>query len=327
MNIVFFLSQAVDLRPLSSQPIPLELFPFQKNDIFSSTLSRWQEEFPDDEFFVIDPGETSVFYRLEKDINTLSLPGADPYSALFIYSAFILSQEWDTQTLFLPMNMLWEDIPELVDMIRSLQKNELTGSTLIQFAASQPNPYVQIVEQGPLLYQQDDFSLYEKGQEISFFQYREKVEKEPEYQALALIPQFLFNAMRFMEWVSSWGPDVSDLFYLLSDAFRSGEASASLLREVILKLKEWDFNRIITSLPEHMVLPVDFYFESFNNFREFLEILPRDEEGNFISGKAELINCSNCVVINKDERSLLLENQHQNIILQSPQHIRIFRLS
>lgn len=326
MNIVFQLSPAVDLSPMFPHPVPLETFPFDGQSFLDHSLDAWQQEFPDAEFYVIDTGDPPVFYRLGKDFNTLSLPGADTVAILFLFSAFLQSAPGEALTLFLPASLYWEDITRVADAVRTLTAGDMLSGTLVRLAGVQPDPYDPIAEYGHLLLEAGPCKLYEPGKILSYFQYREQIEKNPSLSCISLLPSYLSDTRQFSAWVESWDPVISELYYLVSDAFQSGSASASLFREVILRLEEYHLDSLLQSQPEFMILPLSIPYTAFHNLPEFLEMLPRDDAGNFSLGPVSLSDCSSCIALNTTEQPLRLEKLSHTLVLQTSQTTRILKI-
>ena len=271
MNIVFNLSQAIDLQPLYELPIPPELFDGGEGAIFEKNYSFYRSAFPDSAVFVIDGCEKPVFHKMNSEIDVLNIPTQKLFTKYLLFSAFSIAFELDPITLFVPGNCLIQPFPAFAGLIRALGSNDLLSSSFTFFSSRKEGSYFSYIQPDASVAQVGAYKLYGIKNVVPAYEARRlKDEKQMLFGGTEV---FCFSSMKAMEFFSETKGELRELFFLLIDAWRDEQSIDTAVKEVIRRLENYSLDEMIKKFDDAGVTGSEVKIETVSGLRDLLEYL------------------------------------------------------
>jgi len=301
MNLVFLLSEPVDFSPIYDRKIPLELIPYPGQSLYERNYDEWKGFFPSSHVYVIDPGNRPTFHRIAGNADSLNIPSSNLFTKLFLFSSFATAHSISSLSLFVPANYFYKDIKNIAKSVIAALKTPLCPESLTFFSI-QSGHSARYIQKGEILFQNHSIQVRGINNFITLSQYlvwKEKnmdVKDSPYVESSSII---LLNTIRFREYIVQKNESFHDLFLLLERMWRDSTTPLSMLSETSSVLDSFVLEDTIEDMEDLFLINLSTTAERIDTLMQFLNTLPRDQAGNYISGNVIVENVQNSLLINE----------------------------
>lgn len=331
MRIVFHLSEPGDYFPVYKNKIPIELFgladaPF--GHLFDNVYDSCREFFPEAEYDVIGSGGKDVVSVINEKCDLLNVPsgvsGASPNltAKVFVFSSFCAAMGRNSFCLFQPGNHFPDDLEKFAPAIRAVMKDSVASSGLVFYSfAGKPDSGrgAFYLKKGDLLSGANGEGLFTvRGvcgdADIDDWKKEHKGDNADE----VFFPGsrvFSFHPATLMENLTAGNEELLALYHLLVKCWENEETVLPFLREAVDVLKGFDFLELVRGIDEKYYYTVATGLKRVDSFGDLAEMLKLDEEGNYVSGNAELHDVRRSAVINRGEKKIVLNGMRDVLVL------------
>lgn len=315
MNLIFQLSQALDFRPLYSDPIPPELFPLRGQSLFDAQRKTFVEFFPDMFPIVVESGEKPVFEQFNQDLDFLHIPNTPLPTFLFLWVAIATAEELDSLSLIYPAN-LYSINETFFRQVRELLKGKLPQASLLFWGS-------------PDL--QGDFSLI-RGEKVA------SLDKEALYRmqaidqdfqdenALGFLGPVFCHHQNFLNAISRLDKDLLDLFYLLVDNWKNSEVLGHYFQDVVLEVNKRFSLESINHLDDAFTLSLSSISDKMKDYVSLMNSVSKDSFGNVVEGDFDLFGTSGSLLVNQSSRKIEISDLHEVCCFANESEIRFCSL-
>jgi mannose-1-phosphate guanylyltransferase len=306
MNLIFLLSDPVDLSPVLPEPIPPEIYPCPEGRWFDRVFDEFEQYFPDAFHFVIDGCPKPVYYRVENgpDADLLNIPTSSLFPKLFLFSAFSRAFHADPFSLFVPAALSYESIDPFAIAVRRLQKQAQGAPGITFFPARDGISDGRWLEAGETIGGRDGVEFCAVRSFLSRAEVSAAREKSPDRRFYPVPGVLALNTFDFAEALCEKEDSWRELFYLLVNAWKDGRSIGTAMREVITALEGQSLEDALSGGMDRFVCPVDGGIEELSGLDGLLRMLPRDGDGNYTEGEAHIENVRGSLVIAHEDASI-----------------------
>lgn len=311
MNIVFYLSEPLDLFPLFDKPLPAEIVRLKTPPSFEKLNSEFHEYFPDAEFFVIDGGRKPSFYEYYQNMDILHFASGSIFTKVFLFAAFSQAAALKPFTLFIPGNAVFDSIEKLAGTVREASKNPLAASALT-FYSSPDGSFSKYIEKSDPLFKQENLELAGIRSLKTAFEVRKWFEDNPGKNAsdkfLGGMGIFSANTMKLAESIAGYHEDFHELMLMVRNAWDDGRSINTVLKDVLQVLDGYSFSEFILKMEDRFVCPVSISYQELAGLQTLMERQPLDEAFNLVYGNVTAENVTHSLLWNESPDALRIEN-------------------
>lgn len=315
MNIVLFLSGALDLGPFYKDPVPVELIDAGGSSLYEKNYDAWKKHFPGSPLFVIDSSGNRIFSQLCGNSDTLNIPAESVFAKIFIFSAFSCAFSMAPLSLFAPAYLDPSALPDLCGKVEDFLNTPL-GSDSLTFFSSPEGLYPMSIELGDAIFRNG-------GNEIFSIKRFIQGAPEPGKGFLALRSIFTINSFYFKDFLSIANPGLHDRFLLLEKCWKDPADLRDFISSEMRKLNSVHLEEAVIKMEEKFAVALTSSPREIDTLNKLLGILDRDVNGNYTEGETEISGVFDSLVINRSGKKLVLSNMNRSLVLASERGIRV----
>lgn len=316
MNVIFTLSEPRDFFPIYGKKIPIELFRLENGICFDGTYGLFREYFPDADNTVIGEGGPSVVSEIADKCDLLSVPSNHLFTRVFVYASFSASQKKQGLCLFHPGNVKIGDMDRFAPILRAIAKDPVASGAMVfySFNGKQHDFFIEKGEKisGELC----SIKAFKTAADVAAWKDKNK-DRDEKNVFCPGSGVFSFNPMSLMENLTSENEDLRSLFHIMANAWQEDKAIAGLLKESAGVLNGFDLLDLLKNIDDKLVMETGTDLQRVDSFGDMLPALPLDEQGNYVSGDAELDRVFRSAVINQGGNKIKISGLNDVLVLSN----------